>query len=105
MCIYSDRVLLVGDFNIHDDNLNDGCAKEYLNVDNLRISLHVTKSNITRDIDEIFSKGLNILEAVVADIALSDHCFVLFKKVTPANLSKGVAEIIRERYINTQCFL
>lgn len=38
--------------------------------------------------------------SVMADIALSDHCFVLFKKVTPANLSKGEAEITREHYIN-----
>lgn len=37
---------------------------------------------------------------MVADIALYDHCFVLFKKVTLANLSKGEAEIIRECYIN-----
>lgn len=108
MCIYSDCVLLEGDLNIHDENLNDGCAKEFLNIlDNLRISLHVTKSKHNKGhiLDEIFSKGLNILEAVVADIALSDHCFVLFKKVTSANLSKGEAEIIREHYINNTCAL
>lgn len=62
MWIYSDRVLLVGDFNIHDDNLNDGCAKEYLNiVDNLRISLHVTKSKHNKGQMKSFQKVLIFL--------------------------------------------
>lgn len=51
-------------------------------------------------LDLIISKGLNISEVLVTDIALSYHYCVLFKTTTPANLNKGDAEVIRKCYIN-----
>ena len=76
VCMDFDCVVLVGDFNIHVDNLTDGCAKELLNIlDNFGLSQHVTEPTHNRGhiLDLIISKGLNISEVVVNDVALSDH--------------------------------
>ncbi|XP_029902284.1 uncharacterized protein LOC115355565 [Myripristis murdjan] len=103
VCMDFDCVLLVGDFNIHVDNLTDGCAKELLNIlDNFGLSQHVTESTHNRGhiLDLIISKGLNIYEIVVNDVALSDHYCVSFKMTTSANNMKSEAEVIRKRYIN-----
>lgn len=90
-----DCVVLVGDFNIHVDNLKYGNAKEFLNIlNNFGLSQHVTHSTHNKGhiLDLIISKGLNISEVLVTDIALSDHYYVLFKTTTPANPNKGDAE-------------
>lgn len=103
VCMEFDCVVLVGDFNIHVDNLTDGCAKELLNIlDNFGLSQHVTEPTHNRGhiLDLIISKGLNISEVVVNDVALSDHYCVSFKMTTLANPMKSEAEVIRKRYIN-----
>ena len=103
VCIDFDCVVLVGDFNIHVDNLDDGSTKELLNIlDNFGLSQHVTSSTHNKGhiLDLIISKGLNISEVVVTDIALSDHYCVLFKTTNPVKLNKNEVEVIRKRYIN-----
>lgn len=93
----------MGDFNIHVDNPKDGCAKELLNIlDKFGHSQHFTDPTHNRGhtLDQVISKGLNISEVVVNDVALSDHCCVLFKMTTLANPMKGEAEVISKRYIN-----
>lgn len=94
-------VVLVGD--IHVDNVKDGCAKELLNIlDIFGLSRHVTDPthNKGHTLDLIISKGLNISDAVVTDVALSDHYCVPFKMTIPASISKGEAEVMRKRSIN-----
>ena len=103
VCMDYDCVVLVGDFNIHVDNPTDVCAKEFLNVlDNFGLSQHVTDPTHNRGhiLDLIISKGLNISEVVVNDVALSDHYCVLFSMATPANPMRVKEEVIRKRYIN-----
>ncbi|XP_076578637.1 LOW QUALITY PROTEIN: uncharacterized protein LOC143315073 [Chaetodon auriga] len=103
VCIDFDCVVLVGDFNIHVDNLKDGCAKELLNIlDHFGLSQHVTHSTHNKGhiLDLVISKGLNITEVVVTDVALSDHYCVSFKMATPAILNKTGTEVIKKRYIN-----
>lgn len=82
ICIDFDCVVLVGDFNIHIDNAEDGGRKELLNIlDNFGLNQHVTEPTHNRGhiLDLIISKGLDISDVMVTDVALSDHHCVFFK--------------------------
>ena len=103
VCIDFDRVLLVGDFNIHVDNPKDRCATEFMStLDDFGLSQHVTQSTHNKGhiLDLVISKGLNISEVVVSDIALSDHYCVSFKITTPVIVTKRITEVIKKRHIN-----
>jgi len=76
VCIDFDCVVIVGDFNIHIDNPKDGSAKELFYIlDNFELSQYVTEPTHNKGhiLDLIISKGLNISEVVVTDVAFSDH--------------------------------
>lgn len=69
-------MVLVGDCNIHVDNVKDRCAKELLNILGIfGLSQRVTDPTHNKGhiLDLIISKGLNISDVVVTDVALSDH--------------------------------
>lgn len=51
-------------------------------------------------LNQILSKGFNIWEVVVTDIALFDHYCILFKETDHVILNKGGAEVIRKCYID-----
>lgn len=107
VCIDFDCVVPVGDFDIHVDNLNDGRAKELLNIlDNFGLSMDVMDSmhNMGHILDVIISKGPNVSEVVVTNIALSDHYCVLFKTTTPAYLNKNESESFILLILITQAF-
>lgn len=76
-------LLIVGDFNFHVDCPNDVNANELLNIlDSLGLSQHGTEpthNNKGHTLDLIISKGLQISEVGVGDVALSDHYSVFFK--------------------------
>ncbi|KAI4800683.1 hypothetical protein KUCAC02_009526 [Chaenocephalus aceratus] len=82
VCIDFDRLVIVGDFNIHVDNPQDRGAKELFCVlDSYGLTQHVTEPthNKGHTLDLIISKGLNISKVVVTDVALSDHSCVFFE--------------------------
>lgn len=61
VCIDYDYVLLVGDFNIHVNNLKDRCAPEFMStIDDFGLSQHVTHSmhNKGHKLDLVISKGV-----------------------------------------------
>ena len=65
VCIDFDRLVIVGDFNIHGDNPQDRGAKELFCVlDSYGLTQHVTEPthNKGHSLDLIISKGLNISE-------------------------------------------
>lgn len=93
----------MGDFNIHIDNPKDGSAKELFYIlDNFELSQHVTEPTHNKGhiLDLIISKGLNISEVVVTDVAFSDHYCVFFKMAISTGTSKITTEVIRKRCIN-----
>ena len=103
VCIDFDCVVLVGDFNIHIDNPKDGSAKELFYIlDNFELSQHVTEPTHNKGhiLDLIISKGLNISEVVVTDVAFSDHYCVFFKMAISADTREITTKVIRKRYIN-----
>lgn len=103
VCMDFDCVVLVGDFNIHVDNPEEGCAREFLNIlDTFGLSQHVSVPTHNRGhiLDLVISKGLNISEVTVNDVALSDHYCIMFKITTPVHPLKRETEVIRKRYIN-----
>ena len=78
VCFDFDRLVIVGDFNIHVDNPQDRGAKELFCVlDNYGLTQHVTEPthNKGHTLDLMISKGLNISEVMVTDVALSYHSF------------------------------
>jgi len=81
VCIDFDRLVIVGDFNIHVDNPQDRGAKELFCV----LTQHVTEPthNKGHTLDLIISKGLNISKLVVTDVPLSDHSCVFFESSIP----------------------
>lgn len=75
----------MGDFNIHVDNVEDGCAKE------LYYGYLWTFTACNRS---------NTVDVVVTDVALSDHYCFQFKMTIPASISKGEKDVMRTWSIN-----
>lgn len=75
------RVIIVGDFNIHVDNAACNTVLHFLNLmDTFNFVQHV--SGPTHDkghlLDLVFSHGLNIDDVCTEDVYVSDHKCVLF---------------------------
>jgi len=76
------RVIIVGDFNIHVDNAVCNTVLNFLHLmDTFNFVQHV--SGPTHDkghlLDLVFSHGLNIDDVCTEDVYVSDHKCVLFK--------------------------
>ena len=101
ICVDFDCVAVVGDFNIHTDNVQDRLSKELCCVlDNFGLSQHVKEKTHNKGhcLDLVISKGLNISNVVVMDVALSDHSCVFFESAVIVN--KNVqTEVIKKRYM------
>ena len=101
ICIDFDCVVIADDFNIHVDNPQDRGTKELCCVfENYGLSQHVTRPthNKGHTLDLIISKGPNISNVVVTDIALSYHPCLFFNGTI--SVQKSVqTKVIKERYI------
>ena len=79
-----DRVIIVGDFNIHVDD--DSCknALEFVNItESFNFTQHVSGPTHSKGhtLDLVFSHGLNIDNVCIEDVFVSDHKCILFNLV------------------------
>ncbi len=81
LCVTSyDKILIVGDFNIHVDNKSDRKAVEFVAVlHSFSFTQHVNgpTHNKEHTLDLIISYGVNVNVNEITDLAISDH-FCLF---------------------------
>ena len=80
-----DRVLILGDFNLHVDNQSDSFSTEFLNLLNcMNFIQHVTQPTHNRGhiLDLIITYGLSASVTSVMDVGLSDHfCVFLLSMI------------------------
>ena len=75
-----DKVLIIGEFNIHVDNASDKFAAEFLaTTESLNLIHHVSgpTHNCGQTLDLVFSLGLNVTALYVKDVFLSDHNYII----------------------------
>ena len=97
-----DSLIIAGDFNIHIDKSEDKRAKELsalLDVFGLQQHVKHPTHNRGHILDLIFTKGLNIFNVIVTDIALSDHSCIFFDmSISP--VTQILSETITKRHFN-----
>jgi len=75
------KIIIVGDFNIHVDNPSDSLSSEFLNLINfMNFNQHVSSSTHNRGhiLDLLINFGLSATVSSVVDVGLSDHHCVFF---------------------------
>ncbi len=81
LCVTSyDKILIVGDFNIHVDNKSDHIAVEFIEVlHSFSFTQHVNGPTHNKEymLDLIISYGVNVIVNEITDLAISDN-FCLF---------------------------
>ena len=81
-----EKVLIVGDFNLHIDDITCNMAAEFLSItDSFNFTQHVSESTHTKGhiLDLVFSLGLNIENVSLEDLHVSDHSCVCFDLIFP----------------------
>ncbi|KAJ0023604.1 hypothetical protein NQD34_003503 [Periophthalmus magnuspinnatus] len=76
-----DALVITGDFNVHVDNVFDRNAKELSSVlETFGLTQHVSEPTHNRGhtLDLLITKGVNISNVSVVDVALSDNFCVFF---------------------------
>lgn len=76
-----EKVLILGDFNLHIDDVSCNLASEFLALtESFNFKQYVTGPTHTKGhtLDLVFSLGLNIDQLSVMDISVTDHCCILF---------------------------
>ena len=97
-----DVLIIAGDFNIHVDNSEDNRTKELsVLLDVFGLQQHVKHPTHNRGhiLDLIITKGLNIFNVTVTDIALSDH-FCIFFDMSTSPVIQNISETTTKRHIN-----
>lgn len=99
-----DRVIILGDFNVHVDNQLDTLASDFINVLNsMDFKQHVLQSTHIKGhtLDLVITRGLLVQISSVTDVGLSDHYCVFFtvndfKQIDPPE------RMVRKRFITDQ---
>uniref|UniRef100_A0A672ZSA2 Reverse transcriptase domain-containing protein n=1 Tax=Sphaeramia orbicularis TaxID=375764 RepID=A0A672ZSA2_9TELE len=81
-----EKVLILGDFNLHIDNNSSSPAMELLTMtDTFNLKQHVSGPTHKKGhtLDLVFSLGLHVTNVCVEDVHLSDHCGVFFDLCVP----------------------
>uniref|UniRef100_A0A8C6PYD4 Reverse transcriptase domain-containing protein n=1 Tax=Nothobranchius furzeri TaxID=105023 RepID=A0A8C6PYD4_NOTFU len=76
-----DRIIIVGDFNIHAEDLSNSSTREFLNMMNsFNFSQHVSgpTHRAGHTLDLVFSYGLLVDKLQINDVVFSDHKSVSF---------------------------
>ncbi len=84
----ADRILIVGDFNIHVCCSGKPMAKEFLNlVDSFNLCQYVSKPTHVHGhiLDLVFSLGISIEDICVEETAISDHMPIRFNLSSSTN--------------------
>ncbi|XP_058868625.1 uncharacterized protein LOC117972317 [Acipenser ruthenus] len=98
-----DRILLLGDFNLHIDNKADSKAIDFLRLlDSLDFIQHVSgpTDNHGHTLDLVISRGLVVNISSIIDPNISDHSCILFEAIVSVPRKSG-AHTIKSRVINS----
>ena len=83
MVLKTDKVMIVGDFNVHVDLENDSLGTTFLSDKNHMASVSVYKNqhtfNHTLDLVLINGNGIDHLKISVQNLLLSDHYLITFE--------------------------
>ncbi len=105
LCVTSyDKILIVGDFNIHVDNKSDRKAVEFVEVlHSFSFTQHVNgpTHNKEHTLDLIISYGVNVNVNEITDLAISDH-FCLFFDCKINIQFHPKEKIIRKRFFRAR---
>lgn len=85
-----ERILLLGDFNIHVNKSADSFAMDFLNLmDSFNFIQHVSSPTPEKGntLDLVFTIGLNVSDVCIEDWMLSDHKGVMFRLSLDKDLS------------------
>ena len=96
-----DTVLIVGDFNIHVDNINNPRARSFSSLlESMDFTQHVNVPTHKRGhtLDLVITKGLNTKITSVRDPLLSDHYCIFFTLET-TKVQKNAKRRVMKRYI------
>uniref|UniRef100_A0A3B3DLX2 SGNH hydrolase-type esterase domain-containing protein n=1 Tax=Oryzias melastigma TaxID=30732 RepID=A0A3B3DLX2_ORYME len=94
------KIMILGDLNLHIDDLSDNYAQEFLNVlVNMNFTQHVNVPTHNRGhiLDLLITHGLQVSVTSVVDVGLSDHFLLSFK------LSEYVIKKLPNRTIRRRC--
>lgn len=102
LCTEFDCIVITGDLNIHVDNVCDKNAIELSAIlETFSLTQHVTGPTHIRGhtLDLIITKGVNLSNVNVADVAMSDHFCVFFDlSLIPKRVAAST--VVQRRHLN-----
>ena len=96
-----DKIIIVGDFNLHIDNEADSNAREFIDLlYSMDFTQHVNEPTHNRGhtLDLVISKGLEIYISSISDLALSDHFCIFFTTSIP-KVEFNTERLVKKRYL------
>ncbi len=100
-----DRLLILGDFNIHVCCPSNSLAKEFLNlIDSFNLVQSVTGSahEHGHTLDLVLSHGFTVCDIEISDTGFSDHKSVVFEISLPCSVVKPCVAAHFLRTVNSQ---
>ena len=100
-----DKLLIVGDLNVHVCCISKPLAKDFLDVlDSFNLTQHITEPTheLGHTLDLVISIGLNISNVQVRPTVCSDHFPVFFDFVLPCDASKSCVPVCQCRVLKTR---
>ena len=101
MCLASDKIILLGDFNFHVDNPANRAACEFLELTSsfgLRQHVLLPTHSHGHTLDLVFTTGLDTRPINLINPGVSDHMCVLFD-TTIDHETQTQAHLVRSRYL------
>lgn len=98
------KIIIVGDFNLHIDIQSDSLATEFLNLLNcMDFKQHVSQSTHNRGhiLDLVVTYGLSIDITSVVDLGFSDHYCVSFN-INGIMAQQLPEQMVRKRYLTAE---
>uniref|UniRef100_A0A4W3H811 Reverse transcriptase domain-containing protein n=1 Tax=Callorhinchus milii TaxID=7868 RepID=A0A4W3H811_CALMI len=85
LCLCSDRLIILGDFNLH---FTPSCSisSDFSSLlSSLNLSLHINSPTHSHGhpLDLVITRGLSVSDVTITDKAISDHHFISFTTSTP----------------------
>lgn len=102
-----DKLMIVGDFNVHVCCATDSLAKDFINLLNLTLQINVPTHQHGHTLDLVLTYGCSLNELEVCENDFSDHKTIMFtfqsfnKTVTPlypARQSRLITSATREAF-------
>ena len=102
--LHYDKIMIVGDFNFHVDNITDQAATEFLNITesyNFVQHVHGPTHNCGHTLDLVFTLDLDLDSLSIRDLVVSDHMCILLNTVLHAT-KKPQKQKVRFRVLNKE---